>query len=471
MGDVKYKLLLVEDDKLDQKAFERFVKAEELPYDCTTAGSVGEAKQVLKDSSFDAVISDYSLGDGSALDVLAMVKDAPVILVTGAGDEEVAVQVWQAGAYDYLTKDVDRNYLKALPITVENAIRHKRTEDHLRLLSGAVRSTDDSVYITDLDDKIVFVNRAFCRTYGYKEEEIVGREGSILWAGNEATQGTRSVFQSRAIGSSWEVGFYHKRQDGSIFPVSLSRSIIKDTKGRDMAIVGVGRDITDRILAEDELRGANAKLEKQNRLLNEMAIAVGKSLDTMLSQNRTEEARGLIHDFHDLLSVSGGRARLERQEFPLDTAISNVSQTLASRAGERQLNIDVSGVDPQWMVVGDYVRIKQVLRSLLVCAIDGSRDGGRIEVQVRPAGPDFVVEIQGDDLAGGPDGLGEVLNAFEHVQAAKSEQSSALNLGPAIAKELIEMHGGRIWVKTTQENHGAVCFTLPQGTAVQKCCV
>src|SRR5210317_1004282 len=111
MDETRYKILFIEDDKLDQMAFERFIKIEKLPYDFTAASSVSQAQSILAREDFDIIVSDYSLGDGTALNILDLTKDIPVIIVTGEGDEEVATQAWRRGAYDYLTKDIERNYL------------------------------------------------------------------------------------------------------------------------------------------------------------------------------------------------------------------------------------------------------------------------------------------------------------------------------------------------------------------------
>ncbi len=138
MDNVKYKILLIEDNKLDQMAFKRFVENNALPYDCTISGSVSEAKCMLGTDQFDIIITDHSLGDGTALEVLDLAGNMPVIVVTGAGDEETAVKAWKAGAYDYLVKDVNQNYLKAIPLTVENAIRHNMMEKKLQLLLSKV---------------------------------------------------------------------------------------------------------------------------------------------------------------------------------------------------------------------------------------------------------------------------------------------------------------------------------------------
>ncbi|MHC4791190.1 MAG: PAS domain-containing protein [Planctomycetota bacterium] len=281
METKNHKILLIEDDKVDQMAFQRFVEKQQLPYSCTIAGSISDAKDKLTGNQFDAVISDYSLGDGNAFDVLGLVKDIPVILVTGAGDEEIAVKAWRAGAYDYLTKDTERHYLKALPITLENAIKHKKTEDKLHLLSQAMMSTDDSVFISDMASKIIFVNRAFCKTYGYSREEIIGEDNNILWVGKDQTRNTRSVFS--IPGSALEVGFYHRKKDNGIFPVSLCRSIIKDPNGTEIAVVGVARDISDRVQVEDELRGLNVQLMERNRLKSELSAMVSDAMTTLLA--------------------------------------------------------------------------------------------------------------------------------------------------------------------------------------------
>jgi len=272
MENTRYKVLFIEDNKLDQMAFKRFVDENDILYDYTIAGSVKEALQALNCDQFDIVITDHLLGDGTAFEILKSVKNIPVIVVTGAGDEETAIKAWKAGAYDYLIKDLDQNYLKAITITVENAISHKMAEKKLQLLSGAVMSTDDSIYIADMQGNITFVNKAFCKTYRYKEDEIIGKNNTILWLGKQQTENTRSVFQTRAVGNSWEVGFYHKRKDDSVFPVSLSRSTIKDSNGNEVAIVGVSRDISERILIEDELRNENQDLKKQ---INELEERLG----------------------------------------------------------------------------------------------------------------------------------------------------------------------------------------------------
>jgi len=127
MSNTEYKILLIEDNKFDQAAFIKMVKEKNLPYYCTIAASVSEAKRILASKPFDIIIADYMLGDGTAFDILGSVKDIPIVVITGAGDEEIAVQAWKAGAADYLIKDFDKNYCTSFS-TVEQ-IREKHISD------------------------------------------------------------------------------------------------------------------------------------------------------------------------------------------------------------------------------------------------------------------------------------------------------------------------------------------------------
>lgn len=131
MGDAKIRLLLVEDDKVDQMAFDRFVREAKLPYDYTTAGSLAQAVELLASQAFDLIIADYMLGDGTLFDLLEQVRGIPVIVTTGAGNEETAVKAMKSGACDYLIKDSKGHYLRTLPFTVVSTLKRIEAEKEL----------------------------------------------------------------------------------------------------------------------------------------------------------------------------------------------------------------------------------------------------------------------------------------------------------------------------------------------------
>src|SRR5581483_10583398 len=280
------RILLVEGDRVDQMAFERLVKDENLSYDYDIAGSVSEARRILDSERFDIAIVDCSLGDGTAFDIFGLVKNTPIIVVTGAGDEKIAVKAMKEGACDYLIKDPERNYLKVLPLIVESAIKRKKTEKQFRMLSHAIMNINDSVYITDMDDRITFVNKAFCKTYGYEEENIIGRHISVLWGEASTNRDVKSISSKR---DGWRGEFYHRRRDGSEFPVSLSRSVIKDEDGNELAIVEVVRDITEQKRAEEAPRRAHDELGiRVQEQIAELAKA-NEALQAEISERRLAE--------------------------------------------------------------------------------------------------------------------------------------------------------------------------------------
>jgi len=125
-------VLLIEDDRVDEKAFVRAVREADLPYTVSVARSFTEAKHLLSSSSFDIILADYWLGDGTSLELFDGMRGTPFILLTGTGDEVTAVKVMKAGASDYVIKDPERRYLKTLPVAVQNALKHRQAETDLR---------------------------------------------------------------------------------------------------------------------------------------------------------------------------------------------------------------------------------------------------------------------------------------------------------------------------------------------------
>jgi len=135
MYDGPIRILLVDDDKIDSMAVERHVKKMNLPYALTIAHSHAEALEYLTNKHFDVVLLDYRLGDGTGIDLLPHCGQTPAVFVTGSGSEEIAVEAMRQGAYDYITKDPDRNYLTVLDSTIQNVLERRRMEDERERLT------------------------------------------------------------------------------------------------------------------------------------------------------------------------------------------------------------------------------------------------------------------------------------------------------------------------------------------------
>lgn len=132
------RILYVEDEKIHHMALERLTKAKGLPYEIEIAETVAQGVELLHKSNYDLVLIDYQLPDGTGLELLERIGNTPSIFITGCGDEMVAVKALKSGAYDYLVKGRELQYLDVLPESIEKVLRtfqlnqeHKRYKEHI----------------------------------------------------------------------------------------------------------------------------------------------------------------------------------------------------------------------------------------------------------------------------------------------------------------------------------------------------
>jgi PAS domain S-box-containing protein len=125
----------------------------------------------------------------------------------------------------------------------------KQAEEQIRLLADAVQSTSEMISITDYENRFIFANRAFLETYGYREEEILGRKPDFLYSPTNPPGLCEQVFQ-QTLGGGWRGELFNWRKDGTELPVSLTTSQIRDDQNKVIGLLGVARDITERRRAE-----------------------------------------------------------------------------------------------------------------------------------------------------------------------------------------------------------------------------
>ena len=323
--ETKYKILLVEDDRLDQMAFERLIKDYELLYECTIASSVAEAKSVLASDEFDTIVCDYSLGDGTAFDVLDSTKDIPIIVVTGFGDEEVATKAWRKGAYDYIVKDIERNYLKAIPKTIENAIEHKQIKEALDrkqknleaifdAAPGCMLLVDENMMVTRANESIKqFVKKEYRQIVNQQLGNVLGCVNSTC--GKDGNQNSQSchvcplfktitnVFDSGEPAYDVEARLPLKINDIEIEPwlrISVKPVVLDGSRH----VVAVINDINEHKKMERE----HFLAEEKYRLIFEnsaVAITMADEQERIISWNTfAEELLGMGRDDLYLRQVS-----------------------------------------------------------------------------------------------------------------------------------------------------------------------
>ncbi len=227
-------VLIIEDNAIDQNVFRQYITTHKLPYTCCYVGNLEEAQHILGVRKFDIILNCCDLDDCTAYKALIAETEAPVIVLIEEARKEKAVEALKSGAYEFLLKDADRNYLKVLPLAIENTLKRDRAEVTKRMLTQAMKSISDSLYITSAENTIIFVNDAFCETYGYREEEILGEQDALLM---------KKEAGGRPLDYPGEIT-RHYRKDGSEFPVKLTQSILSSDKGRKIATFTVVCDIT-----------------------------------------------------------------------------------------------------------------------------------------------------------------------------------------------------------------------------------
>jgi PAS domain S-box-containing protein len=263
------RVLFVEDDALDQMAFKRCVSEGLLECDYVAVDTVAEARRALEHGRFDVIIVDYALKDGSGLDAVGeWMTRIPTIFATGSGCEEVAVKAMKAGAFDYLIKDVERNYLKLLPVTLAAAMEHQRTQRALKESEGRYQdlfeNCSDLIQSVSPEGRLLYVNRAWRETLGYDGAELAEMNVFNI-VHPDCRDHCGAVFQKLMAGADVgvvDVIFVTKSGQRVELEGNLN---IQTENGKPVASRGIFRNVTARKQVEKQLQQLNADLEERVR--------------------------------------------------------------------------------------------------------------------------------------------------------------------------------------------------------------
>jgi len=231
--------------------------------------SAWSTRQALESRNWDIVIADYNLPRFSGLEALELVQERlpalPVVIVSGAVDEDVAVAALHMGATDYVMK---RNLSRLVP-AVERALRDAaerlrryQAEEALRVSEERYRelfeNANDVIFTIDLEGNFTSINRAGEAISGYSRDQVRGLNmSSVLTAeGYERALQMRQAKLSAQAPTRYELELIAR--DGRLVPLELSTRLIVEN-GVPVGVQGIARDITDRRRAEAELRSREHK--------------------------------------------------------------------------------------------------------------------------------------------------------------------------------------------------------------------
>jgi len=494
--------LLIEDNDLDQMAFKRFMKSDKQPFDYKVSSSVSEAEKILDCEKFDIIVCDYSLGDGTALDILEHVKNTPIILTTGLSDEQVAIEAWRAGAYDYLPKDQDCNYLRALPKAIENAISRKKIEDALdrkqKNLEAIFDAAPVGMLLVDENMMVTRVNDAIRQMLHRDYPQIINRRiGDALACVNSAWQekscgnspSCRDCSLQKAIKSVLDSG----KSVRNILKRSTLKIDLKDTvfwlrisaelviiDGHKHVVLAI-EDFTENKLAEEklketmelksqfistvshELRTPLAAIKEGVAIvLDEVTGPINKGQRKFLNivQRNTDRLGALINNVLDFQKLRSGNMILNIQNNDIGQFLSDVHETMALYAKKNGVDLSVDWVGGLPMVAFDRNMIIQVLTNLISNAIKFTPPKGRVSVDVKQKEDELTIDISDTGMGIPKDELPKIFDRFYRVKRPGKEIQGT-GLGLAIVHNILILHGGRIEVESEIDRGTTFTVFLP----------
>ena len=504
----KYSILLVDDDPHIVNVIGD--NLEETGYRVTRADSGERAFELLNESPFDLVIADMVMGQIDGIQVLEKAKElypeTMVMILTGLGDLSSVINAFRLGVDDYLLKPL---MLEELHFRVEDCLKKfedkkkiKQDEKKLRYAQNIIDSSLDMIVSTDNERRIVEFNRAAEKTFGYRKEEVLGKDVNLLYASPEEWKKLRE----KGLKTENFVGeITNRRKDGSTFPSLLSVAFMRDKTGEAIGAVGVSRDITEIKETQEQLATAKMQAEAADRAKSEflasmsheirtpMTAVIGMSdllWETPLSfeqkrfldaiRSSGENLLQLINDILDLSKVEAGQIALEKTPFDLIGLVSGICETQAFHSRKKNLEL-VWWIAPgiETRLLGDQVRLGQILTNLIGNAIKFTEKGelfvevrrhevtGQTTTEDADSGQklekDMTVELLFSVTDTGigipPDKREFIFDRFTQADSSTTRKYGGTGLGLAISRRLTELMEGSIWVESKVGQGSTFYFT------------
>ena len=169
----------------------------------------------------------------------------------------------------------------------------------------------------------------------------------------------------------------------------------------------------------------------------------------------------LINDLLDISKLEAGKAQLYRGEVEVEALIDECVESVRSLAKTKKLELDASVAEDVGRVFADGPKLKQVLLNLLGNAIKFT-EAGSVRVVAERRGSDLLVSVRDTGIGVPAEDMERIFESFQQGESGMSGKYQGTGLGLAISRRLVEMHGGRIWVKSAPGQGSTFTFTIPQ---------
>lgn len=374
----------------------------------------------------------------------------------------------------------------------EQALRD--SEARMRLMVENVR--EYAMFMLDPEGRVTSWNSGAERLLGWTEAEVLGKPFELFFTPADRSAGLpeSEMARARQEGSAVDER-YCLRRDGGTLWASNMLAAIRDERGDERGFVKIMRDNTERRQHELRLQEAlrtsedmRALAERNGRAKEDFVSVVSHELRTPLNTiglwlrlltvpgvSETDRAAGLraieraaaaqrrlIDDLLDTSRMTAGTLCLAARDVSLVDVVDGAVETVRPFAQERGIQIGTTLADDVGVVRIDPDRIRQVVWNLLNNAVKFTPVGGRIDVSVHRTGQAVRIVVADTGIGIAQAFLPQVFDRFRQAEVGVGRPHAGLGLGLAIAKQLVELHGGRIEVASAGEGRGTTfTVTLP----------
>lgn len=368
---------------------------------------------------------------------------------------------------------------------------NKRAEDELRKLSRAVEQSPASVIITDTDGIISYVNPKFTETTGYTAAEAIGRRPSIVSSGERPDHEYKDLWSAITRGQEWRGEFHNQRKDGSLFWEYASISPIKNDRGDITHFLAIKEDITERKETMAELVRAKEQAELASNAKTQFLANMSHELRTPLnaiigfseiikgemfgplgnaqyldySGNIFDSGHHLLEVINDILDISRietGAMEIRESEIDLCALAQVCLGMVRERAENGKLTLHREFGDATINVMGDEMRLKQVMINLLSNAIKFTPEGGDVTLKVFTNASNETVIAVSDTGYGIPKEMHhKVLEPFEQVSDIYTRNHEGSGLGLYLVNAFMQLHDGRVEIDSEVDRGTTVTVILP----------
>ncbi|MEH2250102.1 hybrid sensor histidine kinase/response regulator [Nostoc sp.] len=495
------RFLLLEDSLLDAELAQAMLTEGGINCELLRVETGADFLAAVESETFDLILSDYALPSFDGISALEIARnrtpEVPFIFVSAALGEELAIEALKNGATDYVLKQ----RLGRLVPSVQRALREakerrerKRAEESLQKSEARYRRIVDTSYegiwMIDSQSRTEFVNQRISEMLGYTAEEMFGRSIFDFMEQADGIAAQKILEWLKRKGSDLKEGRL-RCKDGSYIWTLISARAIFGKQNEFLGAIAMLTDITDRKRTESERdrllqleQVARKEAEAANRIKDEFLavlshelrsplnpilgwakllqsrkfdeVALQKALET-IERNAKLQAQ-LIEDLLDVSRILQGKLNLNMMPVDLASTIEAAMDTVCLAAEAKTIQIQTM-LDPMGKILGDSARLQQVIWNLLSNAVKFTAPEGKVNVRLECIDAQAQITVSDTGKGINPDFLPHVFDYFRQGDSTTTRKFGGLGLGLAIARNLIEMHGGTVSAESLGEDKGAI-FTV-----------